>query len=204
MHRWIQVSVEEAKQLQEKHKFLFKSGHFYTDEQTGKEMVEYHVNTCEHFHTMLQDSNFGGNLSVNFPANEKPIVLLGHDECIFKQFQFTNKGWVSDEGVREILPKDEGLGVMISAFQSREFGFGMELTSEELQKVNEKRENEKYIDKDAAVLKRGTDDKQPLTSSPFYVEFEYGAQKEGYWTYEHFVLQCEDVADFAEVLFPQF
>ena len=40
---------------------------------------------------------------------------------------------------------------MISAFQIREFGFGMELTSKELQKVNKNQENKKYIDKDAAV-----------------------------------------------------
>ena len=110
MHKWIQVSVKEVKQLQEKHKFILKSGHFYTDIQTGTEMVEYHVDTCDHFHTMMKYSNFGGNISVTFPADEKPIVLLGHDECIFKQFQFTNKGWVSDEWVREILPKDKGLG----------------------------------------------------------------------------------------------
>jgi predicted Zn-dependent protease with MMP-like domain len=31
--------------------------------------------------------------------------------------------------------KDEGLGVMISAFVSREFGFGMNLSDEQLQEV---------------------------------------------------------------------
>ena len=65
---------------------------------------------------------------------KRPIIMLGHDECIFKQYQFTNKGWVSDNGTQEILPKDEGMGVMISAFQSREFGFGWSLTNEDLQK----------------------------------------------------------------------
>ena len=130
--------------------------------------------------------------------------MLGHDECIFKQFQFTNKSWVSDDGTHKILPKDKGMGVMISAFQSREFGFGRPLTEDELRRVNEKRKGEKYVDTEAAVLKRGTADKQPLTSSPFYVEFEYGAQKEGYWTYEHFVLQCEDVCDCLSVLYPHF
>ena len=167
-------------------------------------MVEYHVDVCKHFHTLMKDSKYGGNLSKFFPQGKKAIILLGHDECIFKQFQFTNKGWVSDEGVREILPKDKGMGVMISAFQSREFGFGMELSSEQLQQVNKKRNGEDYIDKSAAVLKRGTSQKQPLTSSPFYIEFEYGAQKEGYWTYDHFVLQCEDVADCLDVIYPEF
>jgi predicted Zn-dependent protease with MMP-like domain len=33
--------------------------------------------------------------------------------------------------------KDEGLGVMISAFVSREFGFGMNLSDEQLQEVKQ-------------------------------------------------------------------
>jgi hypothetical protein len=32
--------------------------------------------------------------------------------------------------------------------------------------------------------KRGTATKQPLETSPFIVEFEYGANAEGYWTYD--------------------
>ena len=54
-----------------------------------------------------------------------------------------------------------------------------------------------------AKLKRGKKEKDPLTSNPFVVEFEYGAQNKGYWTYEHFVLQCEDVVDCLTVLHPE-
>ena len=77
------------------------------------------------------------------------------------------------------------------------------MTGSELQRVNEKRKSEKYIDSDAAILKRGTDNKQPLTTSPLYTEFEYGAQEEGYWTYEHLILQCKDVADCIGLLYPE-
>ena len=84
---------------------------------------------------------------------------------------------MSDEGTRKILPKDKGLGVMINTFQSREFGFGKPMTPEELEGVNKTREGKKYIDSEAAMLKRGSDKKQPLTKSPLLVEFEYGARK---------------------------
>jgi hypothetical protein len=43
-----------------------------------------------------------------------------------------------------MIPKDEGLGVMISAFVSREFGFGYCLSPQDLQKVNSEREGKHY------------------------------------------------------------
>ena len=45
--------------------------------------------------------------------------------------------------------------------------------------------------------------KKPLTKSPFIFEFEYGASGEGYWVYEHMVLQLEDCMDCLKVLYPQ-
>ena len=50
--------------------------------------------------------------------------MFGHDECIFKQYIFTSKNWITNEGITPLVPKDKGQGVMISAFQSRELGFG--------------------------------------------------------------------------------
>jgi len=36
------------------------------------------------------------------------------------------------------MPKDDKMGIMISAFQSQEFGFGLKiLTEEQLKEVNE-------------------------------------------------------------------
>jgi len=43
-----------------------------------------------------------------------------------------------------------------------------------------------------------------LRSSPFIVEFDYGANNEGYWSYDHMVLQLEDCVDCLKVLAPQF
>ena len=40
--------------------------------------------------------------------------------------------------------------------------------------------------------------------SPFVVEFEYGANSKGYWSYAHMVLQLEDCVDCLQVIAPQF
>jgi hypothetical protein len=45
--------------------------------------------------------------------------------------------------------------------------------------------------------------KKALTKSPFVFEFECGANGEGYWVYEHMVLQLEDCIDCLKVLYPQ-
>ncbi len=39
-----------------------------------------------------------------------------------------SKTWIGPAGQRPLLPKSEGNGYMLSAFASREFGFGRELT----------------------------------------------------------------------------
>ncbi len=56
---------------------------------------------------------------------------------------------------------------MISAFVSREFGFGMKLSDEELEMVNAYRLGKNYSDRAAALEKRGTIEKKRLASSPF-------------------------------------
>jgi hypothetical protein len=46
-----------------------------------------------------------------------------------------------DSSIRRIkkVPKDGGQGVMISTLQSREFGFGLLITEEQMRRVNEAR-----------------------------------------------------------------
>ena len=38
----------------------------------------------------------------------------------------------------------------------------------------------------------------------FVREFKYGANSEGYWSYQHMVLQLEDCVDVLKLLYPQF
>ena len=80
---------------------------------------------------------------------------------------------------------------MLSAFISQELGFGMTLSLKDLRQVNEYRQGKHYSDQLAANKKRGTLQKQPLQSSPFVVEFEYGINTD----YHHMVLQMEDCTD---------
>jgi hypothetical protein len=130
--------------------------------------------------------------------------MFGHDESIFKQYHSTKSAWVDPDGKMTIMPKDDGQGLMISALQSREFGFGLEINDDMLERINETRRGKKYMDESAAVAKRGTAEKKDLKTSPFVVEFEYGANNEGYWCYEHMVLQLEDCVDCIKVIAPQF
>jgi hypothetical protein len=86
---------------------------------------------------------------------------------------------------------------MISAFVLQEFGFGM-------QKVNKYRQGKNYSDGSAVMDKRGASAKLPLESSPFVFQFEYRINTEGYWTYDHMVLQFEDCVDVVKFLYPDY
>ena len=169
-------------------------------------MVELHVDTCEYaFQLGNKRTTYGGNLSVRFPTKQaKPIVIFGQDECAFNQFLMGNRQWVGPTGQRALLPKTEGAMIMILAFQSREFGFRFQLDDRQLQIINSKRNGETYKDEEAAMTINKTIQKPSLTSSPFIKMFELGQNNEGYWTYNHMVLQLEDCIDCLQVVHPEF
>ncbi len=58
---------------------------------------------------------------------------------------------------------------MISAFQSREFGFSLELNEQQLAQVNEYRRNKKYQDEQAAKAKRGDAKKKHLQKARLFL-----------------------------------
>jgi len=107
---------------------------------------------------------------------------------------------MAPDGLQPIVPKDYGQGLMISAFQSREFGFGLEMSVEDQKRINESRRGKHYLDEKAAKAKRVTREKRTYFQNPFVAEFEYGANYEGYWCYEHMVLQLEDCVDCLKVI----
>jgi hypothetical protein len=206
MFRWVQIKEEQAKELEEQGEIVRGSGYHYIEPLTNEKMVEFHVDTSEKVLLLGNVGEFGGNLSVRFPVGSKPLIAFGHDECIYKQFLMSNKSWVGPNGESNIVPKDDGLGVMISAFQSREFGFGVDVSPDQLEEINIIRRNQKYKDERAAIEAGGLKDarKKPLTSSPFVRFFEYGADQDGYWNYQHMVLQLEDCDDVITNLYPQY
>ena len=227
--RWIQLSEEKVIEIEKKSSGKQKKGKMNEEEstschlrgmgykyeiiceKTGKTltMYKFHVDDDPHFEHMVSSTPFGGHLSVRFPKDDerkllKPIIIVGQDECIFKQNSFTKNAWIAPDGTRVLVPKDEGAGLMISSFVCREFGYAMEISKEDLEKVNAKRQNEKYADEDAAMTVNGKTTKDSLTKSPFEQSFEYGAALEGYWTYDKMVLQMEDCIDCLKVLHPEF
>jgi hypothetical protein len=136
--------------------------------------------------------------------------LLGQDESIYRQFIFSKNGWVGAKGEKILRPKDEGHGLMLSAFVSRLWSFFDILSDQVLPdnvyaKVNARRKNQHYVSTNAAQEINGTTMKQEITNfSPFLRFFEYGADKDGYWNYSHMALQVEDLVDCLVVLYPDF
>lgn len=163
-------------------------GHKYTDKLTGCDMVEFHIDSHPHFFDRVSHKESGGLLSVRKPLGCNPLVCFGQDECIFKQYCFMTKSWTAPDGQKVVIPKDEGAGLMISAFVSREFGFGMALTEANLEKVNRAREGKSYSDELAATTVEGKATKEKLKDLPFIIEFEYGNKAQGYWEYDCMVL----------------
>jgi len=124
---------------------------------------------------MIRETEYGGKLSVWFSANNKPLIIFGHDECIFKQYLITKKSWIGPNGKNVLVPKEKGQSIMFSVLQSCEFSFGLELNPEELAKVNNERKGQIYKDGKATVKKQGSTEQEDLCESPFVREFEYGA-----------------------------
>jgi hypothetical protein len=96
---------------------------------------------------------------------------------------------------------------MISSSVSREFGYGLNLTADQLDKVNTecRRTNRKfYKDEAAAIMKNGTTKKTYLPISHSHSCLNMAKNNEGYWTYKFMVIQLEDCVDSLQTLFPQF
>lgn len=166
-HRWIQMLVEEFQErnsnLEEGNKIL-NTGYTY-DAINGEKMIELHVDDHECLQEYANEKykKFGGNLSVRMSG--KPIIIIGQDESVYNQFAFGSKQWVGQKGERAFLPKSDGMGVMVSAMQSREFGWGMVLTADQLKDINAKRARDiEYYDKEASKDVLGTTKKKILQS----------------------------------------
>jgi hypothetical protein len=136
MFRWVQITMEQTKEPEEQGEIVKGSGYHYIDPLTNANMVKFHVETSEVLFKLSDVGEFRGNLLVRFPAGCKSQIVFGHDESIFKQFLMPKKAWTGPNGESNIVPKDDGLGVMIAAFQSRKFSFVMPLTSDQLEEVN--------------------------------------------------------------------
>jgi DnaJ-class molecular chaperone len=129
------------------------SGYQYKDSH-GVDMVEYHVDFSKLFQDDAdKETRFGGHLNVCIEM-DKPLIF-GDDKSIFKQYHIMKSAWVAPDGTTVLVPKDDAQGLMISAFQSRKIGFGVEISGEGLRKTNKQRRGQAYIYETAAVSKTG-------------------------------------------------
>jgi hypothetical protein len=131
-----------------------KRAHEYLDED-GITKYEYHVDDYPSVSNVVVDNPFGGYLSIRKDSDKKPLIIFGQDECIFKQNITHNSTWVGPNGERPMVPKDDGQGLMVSAFCSREFGFGMPVTQSQLDEFNNERKNKNYRVSESAIAKYG-------------------------------------------------
>lgn len=138
--------------------------------------------------------SFGENLSVRTPPGVKPaLMIFGQDNSVYcssQQILLGNCQWVG--------PTDGLRSLMMSAFQARETGCGVQISSRvQLEDINEACRGETYVDVDAAAVAiHGQASKNDLKQTPFVVHFELGTNNEGgYWTYNHLTIQLKDCVD---------
>ena len=190
---------------------IFSRAHVFIDNVNQIDMVECHIDDYDtismlnNFGGYLTDSDefklYGGCKSVRCPPHESLHIIFGQDESIFRENQLNTCCW-SCEGQMPERPKNLGKGMMVSAFQSRPFGFSFNIDAQELSLVNDYRLGKSYADEGAATEYYGSSSKPVLMESPFSRVFEYGKGRDGYWGYNQMVIQMEDCIDCLVVLFP--
>ena len=205
--RWIQVSKEDASTIDD---LDLRLGHSYFDILTDTDMLEFHVdywNQCCNKNESSTDVTLHPTTSIRVSSGAAPLMIIGQDKSVFAQYLLGSKTWIGPSGQRPLLPKSEGDGYMLSAFVSREFGFGRVLTNEELDKVNAARRmigKNTFIDEQAANEVLGTIYKSDLKESPLVKYLYIGASNERYWNSFHMSVQFEDVVDCLQILYPEF
>ena len=90
--RWLQLTNAEVEQIEsEKQDFDRNIAYQYIDPTTQLTMYEFHVDDLNNEYEKLKNAQFGGYLSVRKKDDERPIIMIGQDKCIFKQFLLVKK-----------------------------------------------------------------------------------------------------------------
>lgn len=199
--RWIHVSQHE---LETTHSVLNPEFGYRFVDADGKSQIEFHVDYCTSCDSEDKALLVGKNpmISIRAPLGSTPIEIFGQDESVFSQFIFPTKSWIGPNQERGLFPKSLGEGLMISAFVSRDSGFRMPVSPQQLEEINALRQGTEYIDKVAATQIYSSVMKHPLKESPFIRSLLIGATKGGYWNSFHMALQLEDAVDCLKVLRP--
>ena len=82
--------------------------------------VEIHADICKYsFELGSKYSPYGVHMSVRAPPGYNPLVMVGQDEARFMQFLLIMKQYLYTEVKQDLLPRTDGLYLMILPFQSR-------------------------------------------------------------------------------------
>ena len=132
---------------------LIHAFHGYTNED-GALMREYYIDTHPILSKYVKNKKMCGDLSVRKSETDRPLIIVGQDECVVKQYSFSSKSWTGKDGEKKLLPKSDGYSMMLSTFCVRCFGLGLNVSDQELEEINERRSSETlscYISQDAAM-----------------------------------------------------
>ena len=158
-------------------------------------MIDYNIDTIPQFQYIVVKSGekveFKGWMSIRMKPGEYQVICLVQYEAIFKQYIFTKK-LCTYKGKCRPVTKYKGYGIIISAFQSREFRFGYPLIVPCLQTINEYHNlHPKYVDTNAAtnILRHNNNKLITMGRNPLCQEVEYGASAKQYCNYEQKVRQ---------------
>jgi len=110
--------------------------------------------------------------------------------------------WVGPHKESPLLPKSKGEGQMISGMQSKDFGFGLQISKEQLTLINASHLGQNYCDTTAAMETYRSVEKKPLSELPFLLAITIGMNNNGYWTSYRMVIQLEDCVDCIKILYP--
>ena len=150
------------------------------------DLVEYHVDILTQFQYIVDKSgkkrNFGGWLRVSIKLIERPLFCLGQYEAVFKQYIFTKNMW-THKCKFWLVPKDEGYGIMISAFQSQWFSFWYKLTVSSIKTIKEYCAlYPTYTDIYAVTTILGHTNKERINMgrNNLFQQFEYGTSSKVY------------------------
>ena len=127
---WIHLTESDAIDLEkENNQQLLENTYYEFEDLNGKKMREYHVNTHA---TFRDETKYWKKLSIQWNPSTMPIMIVGQDKSVFKQYLFGHKCWVGPGGETHLLPKSDGYSKMVSGFVSRDFGVGLHLGESEI------------------------------------------------------------------------
>ena len=187
-NHYIQLTIDEAR------KFGF-------DEQTiekylvaDTEIVEFHLDD----YLFDRDSiELGGNPSIAFKSDEnnRPVILVFQDEAIYRAYDSSKKFWHEVRG-GGIKKKGEGPGVMVSGFLIEELGF-LSLSAEEFEAFKQKQLREGKPEPTFYTTYQGR-------FYPSLYLFEFGKNRDGYWTGDDMLKHTAEFIDFLEFKLPAY